>query len=390
MHLAPHRQDQGCLPGSHVLVPPMMRLVRFSSQRTRAKLFFSFVAAAAMLVIVTPAIARTDPAQLPTNVMSPDVAKLADTAPLRARDTLLSNGSPVLKQSASSAWQGGVYTTFTGETVRIFASDYYSYSSTANQSWADFFASLIHNSELSKLTVYLVPFYELQYICGSGALACYAPSIQSVVLLGNWPAGFPAAQIAAHEYGHHIANNRVNPPWVAVDWGTKRWASYANVCNRAATGTAFPADEGANYSLNPGEAFAETYRLLNAQRRTWAPVQWNVDGSFFPDAGALAAVEQDVRSPWALNTDVSTNSRFKKGGTRVRTFSLNTASDGALTISVPARPGFGLRLFADGGQIIAQTNGGAMTYALCGVRHVTIRVYRTGLAGRFALETSTP
>lgn len=357
----------------------------------RLSLLATVAVALIAAVFALPAAAHTGGvSQSRTKLMSPDVAKLADTAPLRARDTLPSNGSRFLKQSASSAWQGGVYTTSTGETVRIFASNYYSYSSAVNQSWADFFASLIHNSELSKLTVYLVPFYELQYNCGSNALACYFPSIHSMVLLGNWPAGFPASQIAAHEYGHHIANNRFNPPWLAVDWGTKRWASYANVCSRTATGRAFPGDEGASYSLNPGEAFAETYRLLNAQRRTWAPVPWNVDGSFLPDAGALAAVEQDVRSPWALNTDASIASRFKKGGTRVRTFSLSTPSDGALAISVPARPGFGLRLFADGGQIIAQTSAGAMTYALCGVRHVTIRVYRAGLAGRFALNTSTP
>jgi hypothetical protein len=316
---------------------------------------------------------------------------MADTAPLRVGDTLVSPGPRVLQERASTEWQGGAYTTPTGETVRIFFSDYYLVPPGLNQAYANFFASLIHSSELSKLTVYLVPAYELQYICGGNAAACYSPSIQSMFLLGNWPVGFPAEQVASHEYGHHIASNRLNPPWAAVDWGTKRWASYENVCSRTATGGAFPGDEGANYSLNPGEAFAETYRVLNAQRFPWAPLAWNVvAASFFPDAGALTAVEQDVRVPWTLNTRGSTAGRFVKGGKRVQTFSLTTPSDGALAISVPTRPGFGLSLFADGGQLLAQTSRGEMTYALCGVRHVTIRVYRTGLAGRFALETSTP
>ena len=38
-----------------------------------------------------------------------------------------------------------------------------------------------------------------------------------------------AASVLTHEYGHHIADSRQNPPWPSVNWGTKRWASYENV-----------------------------------------------------------------------------------------------------------------------------------------------------------------
>ena len=37
----------------------------------------------------------------------------------------------------------------------------------------------------------------------------------------------PAKEIAAHEYGHHVANNRNDAPWSAVDYGAKRWSSSA-------------------------------------------------------------------------------------------------------------------------------------------------------------------
>ena len=105
--------------------------------------------------------------------------------------------------------------------------------------------------------------------------------------------GVDPKMIATHEYGHHVAFNRVNPPWQAVDWGTKRWASYANVCTRTAAGSAYPGDEDGHYLQNPGEAFAETYRLLNESEAGATNFIWPiVDRSFFqlPDLRpALAA-----------------------------------------------------------------------------------------------------
>src|SRR5438034_7045369 len=79
------------------------------------------------------------------------------------------------------------------------------------------------------------------------------------------PDGTSKETVLVHELGHNVAANRDNAPWSAVDWGTKRWATYMNVCARHDAGTAFPGDEADHYLLNPGEAFAETYRLLNFQ-----------------------------------------------------------------------------------------------------------------------------
>ena len=78
--------------------------------------------------------------------------------------------------------------------------------------------------------------------------------------------------------GEGRAHARVRPPRrrsrgrtrrsQSVDYGTKRWASYENVCARKiAAGVLFPgAEDVAPYMLNPGEAFAETYRVLNEQK----------------------------------------------------------------------------------------------------------------------------
>ena len=47
--------------------------------------------------------------------------------------------------------------------------------------------------------------------------------------------------------------------------------------------------------LNPGEAFAETYRLLNEQRLALPQESWDiVTRSLFPDATALSLLEQDI------------------------------------------------------------------------------------------------
>ena len=73
-------------------------------------------------------------------------------------------------------------------------------------------------------------------------------------------------EVVRHEYGHHVAANRLNPPWSAADWGPKTWATDQGICALAAAGTAFPGNESDHYELNPGEAWAESYRIFADQR----------------------------------------------------------------------------------------------------------------------------
>src|SRR5437867_3296606 len=130
-----------------------------------------------------------------------------------------------------AASHGGVYTAATGDQVKVFVSDAYPVDESLNQHWADFIAGLVHGNEIAKVTVYVAPFSEVQSVCQSTeADGCYFLRDQQIVVPGEPPAdGVPVEEIVAHEYGHQIAMNRSNWPWAAVDWGTKRWASYENV-----------------------------------------------------------------------------------------------------------------------------------------------------------------
>jgi hypothetical protein len=293
------------------------------------------------------------------------------------------------RRLAAVSWWGRTYDVTGGEAVKVFVSTAYPEDDAVAQAWADFFASLIHGHELGLLTAYISPLAEVQEICGADALGCYGAN--RLVMPGDSSGGIAAASIATHEYGHHVANNRLNPPWRAIDWGTKRWASSMNVCTRAAQGTAFPGDEGSAYMLNPGEAFAESYRVLNERERglsfTW-PI---VDPSFIPDAGALQALREDVLNPWSGETTRTIRMRFAPGR-RLWTLTLATPFDGRLTAT--ARGSIDLQL-ADGDRNLARgawTTSGVkrLEYQACGRRSVQLRVVRAGGPRTITLRVSQP
>jgi hypothetical protein len=230
------------------------------------------------------------------------------------RDTTFPAGGSLKAFELSASSWGGPITAADGETVNINVSDSYPVDPALPQSVADFLVQLDHGSELSTVNIYLVTLPELQQICGRGAGGCYDGEQKRLYAPGeDLPNGPSNETILAHEYGHHVASSRFNLPWPAIDWGPKRWATAAGVCERTKQGTAVPGDEGASYLLNPGEAWAETYRLLNYQKTAWpnwAFTPWNVDESFYPDATVLAAAREDVLNPWTTNTVTVLTGRF--------------------------------------------------------------------------------
>src|SRR5262249_41924046 len=121
----------------------------------------------------------------------------------------------------------------------------------------------------------------------------------------------------------------------AVDWGTKRWATAANVCSRVQLGTAFPGNEDDHYAQNPGEAFAEAYRVLNESRAGISPSSWGiVDGTYYPDAASLQAVESDVTTPWTSTATDTIQGRFTANGKGAWSAKVSTPLDGSLELAV--------------------------------------------------------
>jgi hypothetical protein len=297
-----------------------------------------------------------------------------------------------------ASW-GGPHTTATGETVHVFASDSYPVDETRTQGWADYLARLLHGPELSSLELYLAPLDEVEDVCGRGALACYSSARNSIVAPGDAPSPELSAEaIVAHEYGHHVAANRANPPWNALDWGTKRWATYVGVCARTAAGELFPGDEREYYRLNPGEAFAESYRVLN-QTRLGVPVTpWQiVDERLAPDARALELIAADVAEPWTTSTVVGATGRIAKRGSQKRT-QIATPLDGRLRVSLrmPAKGRYAVELVDRAtGRRLARSTATAPALAtleatVCGARAVVARVTAVRGSGAYRLTIARP
>jgi len=306
---------------------------------------------------------------------------LVKTAALRATDI---------------TWHGGPTTARTGEQVTVFISDSYTSGVNDAQQWADFIAGLIHGSEISLLTAYIATPDEVSALCyGDDVLGCY--SNDSLVAIGDTVDGISPQEVVRHEYGHHVAANRVNAPWPSIDWGTKRWASQANICSREAGGNAFPGDEGANYTRNPGEAFAETYRVLNDVRQSGEAIDWPlVDASFLPNAAALQAVEQDVLQPWTAPT--TTVVHGVTGTKKVWTMPLALPLDGSLSVDLSFAAGArddvvligasGKRVLAKGAPSGASSE--RLTYVICGQRAAGLKVTSRVGSGRFELHITRP
>jgi hypothetical protein len=297
---------------------------------------------------------------------------------------------------APSGFTGGPITAASGETVTVFVEDaLLATDPTAAQRWADVLAGLLHGPELSAVTLYMATLDRVRQVCGQGALGCYGRD--QIVATGEDLRGVTAQSVVTHEYGHHVASNRLNDPWPAVDWGTKRWASHMNVCKREQTGELVPGDEGRFYQLNPGEVFAEDYRVLNERRAGLPEGSWAVvDQSLYPDQAALDLLAQDVTSPWAGVT--TTRYRVALGsGASGRGFRIPTALDGEFTATLtsPAKVRFTLRVvdLASGNVVAADATGlrvKTLTVSICGQRSLQVQVKRVSGSGTFGLAVSTP
>jgi hypothetical protein len=297
---------------------------------------------------------------------------------------------------APTGYWGGVYRASTGENVTVYASNAYAMNPALGQRWADFLASLVHGPELSTVAVLLSTADEISRVCGQDSLACYSARGSMLYAPGEDPdASLSAEAVITHEYGHHIAANRNNAPWDALDWGPKRWASSMQVCAATKQGRLSPgAEDPVRYEQNPGEGWAEAYRVLN-QRRLGVPESpWEiVSQALYPSAAALAAAQLDVTAPWQ-GTTTTTNAGTVTRTSRTRTYTVATPLDGRLKLTL--RTSAGLRvavdLFASSTRVAHATGAGtlARSTTVCGSRSYRVRVTELRGRGAFQLAVSKP
>jgi len=255
-------------------------------------------------------------------------------------------------------------------TVRV--SDAYASPEDAARRWGDFLLGLVHGGELDGITLALATPGEVASLCGADSAGCYGSAAADIVAIGETSLGVRPEAVVAHEYGHYIAARRQNTPWNALAWGPKRWASAAAVCARVAAGSVFPGADGDRYHLNPGEAFAETYRLLNAQPFAGTGDWPIVSRLFFPDARMLRAARSDVLEPWASPAQ----QRIVRG----------LPSTGRLRVDVATPLDGTLDFRVDGARVDGAAAG---RRAVCGTRRTPLTVVGEP-AATFALTVSRP
>jgi hypothetical protein len=286
--------------------------------------------------------------------------------------------------------------TATGETVRIHLSRmlYLSTDTTVAQNWADFFDSLVHGQELATLDAYLLTLKEVQNICGPGALACYGGN-QIFAPAQDPEFDLSAESVVTHEYGHHVAAHRLNPPWEAIETGAKRWASYENVCLKTRKGVYFPgAEDQDHYFFNPGEGWAESYRVLNERRAGVVEAPWDiVTNQLYPDDTALALLEQDVTSPWTKSSTLTRTGSVSKSANS-RSYVVSTPLDGRVKVTLrsSAKAKFRLDILSPSATSLSHRTGRntSDSTAICGERALKIRVSRVSGGGAFRLAIVRP
>lgn len=298
---------------------------------------------------------------------------------------------------AALTFRGGPITTTRGEVVDVLVSDSLPLETSTPEGWAEFLAGVTHGPELAELTTYIVSFSEVQQICGSRAIGCYGSD--ELVAPGELAADISPEEVVRHEYGHHIAFHRSNPPWTAIEWGPKRWASVANVCARVSQTEAFPGDQGANYARNPGEAWAETYRLMDERKVGITSATWPIVApSFYPNEAALQAAEQDVLQPWTAASTRSFTRVFGKRTAKVWWIRLSTSLDGNVRINATVPNGGNYDVAMVGanqrtvirraqwvGQRVKRLEG-----SICGQRSLFVRVTQSGALGRVRVSVTAP
>ena len=263
---------------------------------------------------------------------------------------------------------------------------------------AGFVGTLIHGFEVELLTVQLDTPSQLEYDCGYGAQACYYPSQDKIVLSGNEePAADGASRdyVLAHEYGHHVARHRDNPPPFPspLDWGTARWSSHEHVCQGSRTGRLSAGSGGLHYFRDPGEAFAEAFAR---NRFPDSDLRWRWLPELEPDEAALETIREDTLEPWTSrrSSRLAGRLRGRRDGPIVRR--LRTPLDGMVSLRRAGQQRrYGLSLLSRAGQILRSSRDGLsfghrLNFTVCGQSSLHLAISSGRPGAPYKLEIQRP
>lgn len=266
--------------------------------------------------------------------------------------------------------------------------------------------SIPHGSELARLKLYVGTDAEIVNRCGAGTMACYDPISERMVVSGERDevAGISREAVIAHEYGHHIANNRAGGIWTAFAAGTLRWSTYERVCESKRAGEAFPGNESEHYWANPGEAFAQAYSQLVIPSE-----EWHYSPLFRPDRTALRLLREDVVDPvaprqlsWSVGAPagagraIALATALPADGRYSRT--LRVPYDGRIRVRVHGEDGARVRaslLDPESGAVLVAAGPGAggvthLRFADCGHRILRLEVSPLGTPAPFRVDLLSP
>ncbi|HSJ17843.1 MAG TPA: hypothetical protein VK920_07100 [Solirubrobacterales bacterium] len=336
----------------------------------------------AALLAPAPAAAKRDADPLSLGPIAP----LPTAGPVR--DTVLDRGERSrLRARASSDVRE--YDDGDGHSISVQVSRAYGNRVQMASRLAAFLGGLLHGDEMEQLGAIVATPLEIRHLCGGGALACYSPAGEQMVVSGeDAPPGEPPRELViAHEYGHHLATNRSNRPWSALDRGTKRWSTHERICRGIERGEIRPS----NYFQNPGEAFAEAYAFRHYPDAIgW---QWEIAR---PDAAAFGAIAADVSFPWTRSTSIGWSGELDRRDPR-EVMRVETPLDGRLKLRLdgPRGADFDLALLAPRrGRVLDRARGPGpdhtVRHTVCGQRAVRVAVVRDRGRGAFEVKAARP
>lgn len=377
---------------------------------------------AALAVIATLAASPQSDAATATLLTPAQAGSKRADHPARWRDATARHSTRFARPAWVTLGHGETYR-FAGTRIKVVTAPAYGNSDkvrAARRSWAAYFNSLPHGREMNSLTVSISPFSEMQLFCGAQADSCYGPGEATIYLVGETPPdGADIRQIAAHEYGHHLASNRDNSPWDADTWGPKYWASAREVCANTRTRfnspvsrskpLMYPGDEGAHYNDNPAEVWAETYRIIASRWIGVTPDPWEYEPAavppkrglglnprWKPTAAMLAAARRDVLTPWARERRRIWTGSFRKGGPSTKVIEVPLSLDGRLSAGLVAAAGLrtDLQLTTPRGRPLTRrtrvVSAPSLRNDVCSMPSVRLRIHRHSGSGRWRLVVRDP